>query len=270
MSELPPEAEIDALYRLPLAEFVAARNALAKKIGGGAQAKFVKALAKPTVVPWAVNQLYWRARPAYDQLLAAGRSLREAQIGALEGRKGAAEAARRATDAHRKTLDSALIRALRVAASAGERPADDEVRRVLETLSLAPTHPEKPGRLTTVVRPAGFEALAGVTPVAEPAHDHGQRRESAASPATPKPRAATQADAEPGRRREGSTSTVEAANRRAQQEGEVALAAARAALSVASAEETRAKEAMDRAAESYERTRNARRAAEQALRRLQG
>jgi len=264
------ETEIDALYQLPLSEFTAARNALAKALGG-AEGKTVKALVKPTVVPWAVNQLYWRARPVYVQLLATGRSLREAQIGALEGRKGAADGVRRATDGHHKVLESALTRVLQLAAAVGERPPSDEVRRVLETLSLASSHPERPGRLTTAVRPAGFEALAGVTPAAVPTgRDHGEQSGIAAS-TTPisTPPAAPRAGAA-GRRREASTSVVEAANRRAQQAREASLAAARKALGDALAEEARTKEAVDRASERYERARDARRAAEQALRRLQG
>jgi hypothetical protein len=55
------DAKIDDLYKLPLSEFTSARNALAKTLGKDDGAKIVKALEKPTVVPWAVNQVYWRA-----------------------------------------------------------------------------------------------------------------------------------------------------------------------------------------------------------------
>jgi hypothetical protein len=44
----------------------------------------VKALKKPTLVPWAVNQVYWHARPVYDRLAKSGAALRSAQIAALE------------------------------------------------------------------------------------------------------------------------------------------------------------------------------------------
>lgn len=246
------EADVDALYRLPLAEFTKARNALAKRIGG-AEAKSVRALAKPTIVPWAVNQLYWRARPVYDQLLATGRSLREAQIGALEGRRGAADAVRRATDGHRRTLDSALSRVSQLAAAAGERPAADEVRRLLETLSLASSHPEQPGRLTTVVRPAGFEALAGVTPVASQTSPDRGRRQGGVEPAA-HPRTSVGAD--------------ESADRQARRKQEIAVASSRQALDEALAKEAQAKDAVDRASAAYEEARRARRDAEQVLGRL--
>ncbi|MCC7125349.1 MAG: hypothetical protein IT178_10910, partial [Acidobacteria bacterium] len=57
------EAAIDALYQGPLDGFTAARNALAaalKKSGDKAGAERVKALAKPSVTAWAVNQAWWR------------------------------------------------------------------------------------------------------------------------------------------------------------------------------------------------------------------
>jgi hypothetical protein len=75
----PPEdhglgAELDRLYRLPLAEFTGARNELAKR--SGKRSAEIKALAKPPVAAWAVNQLYWQRRPEYDALVDAAQQLR--------------------------------------------------------------------------------------------------------------------------------------------------------------------------------------------------
>jgi hypothetical protein len=156
------DTKIDDLYRLPLSEFTAARNALAKTLAGD-EAKRVRALVKPTLVPWALNQLFWKARPTYERLLKSGDALRSAQIAALEGRRGDV---RRASETHRKALADALREATRLADTEGLRPAADDMARMLEALSLAATHPEQPGRLTELVQPAGFEALAGV-PVAQ-------------------------------------------------------------------------------------------------------
>src|SRR5688572_2072926 len=97
-------ASIDALYQLPLSEFTAARNALAKELSG-AEAKEVRGLAKPTVVPWAINQLYWRARATWDRLRKSGERLRDAQIAALKGRGGDV---RGTTEAHRRALADAV------------------------------------------------------------------------------------------------------------------------------------------------------------------
>ena len=67
--------EVDALFKLPLAEFTGARNTLGarlKKSGQGDEAARVKALAKPSISAWAVNQLYWHHREAFDQLIDSG------------------------------------------------------------------------------------------------------------------------------------------------------------------------------------------------------
>ena len=55
--------DIDELFKLPLAEFIGARNELAtrlKKSGQANDANLVKTLAKPSVSAWTVNQLYWK------------------------------------------------------------------------------------------------------------------------------------------------------------------------------------------------------------------
>jgi hypothetical protein len=157
------DAKIDDLYRQPLDDFIASRNALAKTLSG-ADAKRVRALVKPTVVPWAVNQVYWHARPTYDKVIKSGERLRTAQIASLEGRRGAD--LREAGDAHRRAVADAVKEAERLAAAAGASPAADALMRTFETLSLASGSPEEPGRLTKALQPAGFEALAGVTPKA--------------------------------------------------------------------------------------------------------
>ena len=56
---------MDALFKLPLAEFTGARNDLAarlKREGRANDSNFVKALAKPSISAWAVNQLHWNHR----------------------------------------------------------------------------------------------------------------------------------------------------------------------------------------------------------------
>src|SRR5436190_127884 len=109
------ESKIDDLYHLPPREFTAARNALAKTLSGG-DAKAVKALAKPTNVPWAINQLYWKSKPVYERLMKSGEALRTAQIAALKG-KGA--------DAQRPAAGKTTI-ARRITES---RSAGSETRR---------------------------------------------------------------------------------------------------------------------------------------------
>ena len=152
------EAKIDELYRLPLAEFTPARNALAKTLPKE-DAKLVKTLEKPTVVPWAVNQVYWRARATYDRLMKSGEKLRTAQIAALEGR---AADVRAASETHRRAISEAVAEAERLASASGAKPGADALARTFESLSLATSAPGPPGRLTDALQPAGFEALAGL------------------------------------------------------------------------------------------------------------
>jgi len=127
------DAKIDDLYRLPLGEFTGARNALAKSLAG-AEAKRVKGLAKPTVVPWAVNQVYWRARSTFDRLMKSGEKLRAAQIAALEGKRADV---RDAGEAHRRAIGEAVAEAERLAAESGAKPGADALARTFEALSLA-------------------------------------------------------------------------------------------------------------------------------------
>jgi hypothetical protein len=154
------EDSIDDLYKQPLSEFTATRNALAKSLSKD-DAKRVKALAKPNLVPWAINQVYWRARGVYDRLLKAGDRLRKAQIAALEGKSADVRAA---SDAHRHAIAEAVAEAERQAGASGSKPSADALTRSFEALSLAAEPLEPHGRFTEAMQPAGFEALVGITP----------------------------------------------------------------------------------------------------------
>jgi hypothetical protein len=164
------ESEVDRLYQLPLSEFTAARNALAKTLKGDEAAR-VKALAKPTVVPWAVNQLFWRDRKTFDRLLKAGSALREAQIAALGGRHADV---RRATEAHRAALSDAVRSATALATAGGASPQADQLARMLEAVSLS-TAAEGAGRFAELIQPSGFEALAGIAVNPAKAGSHIER-----------------------------------------------------------------------------------------------
>jgi hypothetical protein len=171
------DREIDALYQLPPDEFTASRNALAKTLTGE-PARQVRSLKKPTAVPWAVNQLFWKARPVYDRLMERGQALRIAQIASLKGRKSDV---REAMEAHRRATGDAVHRAQQIASDAGLSPDAEQLARMLEAVSLASTPPADPGRFTEAIGPQGFEALAGVTPAARPAPaaDHAAERRKA-------------------------------------------------------------------------------------------
>ena len=153
------EDRIDELYQAPLSAFVSARAALASTLGGQ-DARRVKALRKPTTVPWAVNQLFWLARASYDRAMRRGAALRRAQVSSLKGRSADV---RQATEAHRGAVALAVKEATRLAAIDGVQVDPDALARTIEALSLAEHTTEPAGRLTSPLQAAGFAALAGVT-----------------------------------------------------------------------------------------------------------
>jgi hypothetical protein len=230
------ESHIDQLFQGPLDAFVPSRAALAKTLAG-ADAERVKRLQKPTAVPWAVNQVYWHARPVYDRLLEAGRRVRAAQIAALGGRSADVPAA---TDRHRRAGRDAVACARRLAAEADLRPDTDALTRAFEALSLAAEHPEQPGRLARPLQPAGFEALAGVhvkpSPLGVAAPPVAARRPGPRTTASRKQRttariqhAAEREQREAERARQRHAAIAQRRHRRAIAAAEAALAKARSA-----------------------------------------
>jgi hypothetical protein len=162
-------ASLDALFQLPLSEFTAARNALAaklKKSGHSAESSRVKALPKPSVSAWTVNQLFWRHRQAYDRLMQSGAQFRDAQAAQLAGKSADI---RRALEARREALSELSRLAADVLKNAAHPPSPDTMRRVtttLEALSTLANVPDAPrgGQLTDDVDPPGFESLAALVP----------------------------------------------------------------------------------------------------------
>ncbi|MEO6237315.1 MAG: hypothetical protein ABIQ52_09980 [Vicinamibacterales bacterium] len=151
------DAGIDGLYQLPLEAFTAARNALARQLPK--RAAEIKALTKPAVAAWAVNQLYWHQRPLYDALVDAAQHLRLAHAAVLGGK---AADVRAAGKAHEARVSAALDAALQLLAAGGHAAGDTVRQPVMTTLRALPAG-EAPGRLTRVLQPGGFESLAGLS-----------------------------------------------------------------------------------------------------------
>src|SRR5712691_1483646 len=81
------DERIDDLYGLPLDEFTAARNALAKELraSDGEAAERVKALRKPNAAAWALNQAVRREPGRLKEFLDAAGELRETYEALLAG-----------------------------------------------------------------------------------------------------------------------------------------------------------------------------------------
>jgi hypothetical protein len=239
VADSAPE-DIDALFKLPLGEFTSARNALAarlKKDGRQAEASAAKALTKPSASAWAVNQLYWRHRQAFDRLLATGERLRRAQAGGADAREAAN--ARRAVLRELAALATVLLR------DENHSATRDLLRRVTATLEALSTYGEAPGapvpgRLIDDLEPPGFDAVAGLLP------SGGPRRASASPLRVPSRRAETapRAAAKPS----ASAKDARIAAQREQEERKRALAAARTAVREAERALNAARKQAERAA----------------------
>jgi hypothetical protein len=112
------------------------------------------------------NQLYWRHRKDFDQLLEAGDRFRTAQAAQLAGK---AADLRAPLDARREALAQLTRRATDILGESGHPASPDTMRRIMSTLEALATYgrqPEGPpaGRLTSDVAPPGFEALAALVP----------------------------------------------------------------------------------------------------------
>jgi hypothetical protein len=161
-------SDIDALFKLPLGEFTAARNALVsrlKKAGHQAEAAAAKALPKPSVSAWVVNQLYWRHGYLFGRLLEAGERLRRAQT-----TRQASTQSRELAETRREVLAAlaaAAAQMLREIEYSDTRAVMRRVTSTLEALSAYGSAPGAPsaGRLTGDLEPPGFDSLAGLQPL---------------------------------------------------------------------------------------------------------
>jgi hypothetical protein len=157
MARRSSESDIDSLYQLPLDDFIAGRNALAKSAGAGAAD--VKALQKPTVPAWAVNQLYWQKRAVYDDLVERAADLRATHNAALRGQQADLRGAGRA---HEEAVAQAVKTTLALLAESGD-PVTDATRQAIATTLRSLPSEDPPGRLTRPLQPRGFEMLGGDT-----------------------------------------------------------------------------------------------------------
>ncbi|HEY7693962.1 MAG TPA: hypothetical protein VH816_16615 [Gaiellaceae bacterium] len=163
------EEQIDRLLALPLDEFTAARNELArelKRAGDTEAAEAIQALPKPTVAVWAIDRLARTERDRVGALLDAGEALRAAQSRLLRGEE-AGDALREATAQEREAVRELTARAERVLADAGRPVSAATLERVAATLRAAAVSDDgrpllETGRLTAELDPSGFGGLTGV------------------------------------------------------------------------------------------------------------
>jgi hypothetical protein len=225
--------EADELYGLPLREFVPARDALAKRLRGEGRredAAAVKALRRPSVAAWTVNQLMRTQRRAAEELLESGRELVAAQEAVLGGKRPAADL-RAAAERQRAAVDALSRQAPGLLDDEGRGPSTATLERVAETLHAVSLDPDlhadaAAGRLLDAHRHVGLGPMVALAPRPEPP-----------APAKPKP------DPE------------QAARRKAAEVAERAAAKATAAREKAEARVGAARDALAEAEEALERLR---------------
>ncbi len=190
--------EVAALYTAPPEEFVAERNALAKRLGergDRARAAQVKKLKKPSIPAWAVNRAASNEQTAAQRLLKAGDGLAKAQRGAA-GKDGGAEL-RRAMGSHQEAVEGLMAAVGAALADAGhDRPAVSD--RARETLRALATDDElraefEAGRVVRDREPVGFGSAPAPRPRRRPRspaarRPAAQRRRSASTRPRPAPR----------------------------------------------------------------------------------
>lgn len=146
------DAALTELYQAPLSQFIAERKRLASELkakGQAAEAKELASKAKPPISAWVVNQLWWHARDAFDDLLKSAEKLRKGQLAA--------------SGEHRDAIAKLRKRATAILEDAGNNANEATMRRITTTLSaIAATgsfEPDAPGTLSTDRDPPGFEAI---------------------------------------------------------------------------------------------------------------
>lgn len=188
---------VQQLYAQPLADFVAARNALVKELRAAKrrdEATGVAALRKPTSTAWALNQVARQQPEKVDRALAAGAALRAATDAAVGGD---GSALRVATQEDRVAVDDLAAAAEAALGRTGLRPqvaatlraatADDALAGALRN-GVLDTDPDVSG-FGFGVDPGGPLAPARPAPAKRPQvarrrpHDRSEADDTASVPA---------------------------------------------------------------------------------------
>jgi hypothetical protein len=153
------DAQLDALYAAPIAEFTSARNALAKSLDAARRkddAARVKALKKPSASAWAVNAIALSEPGLLAALIASGERLRAKPSDVREAMRE-----------RREAVTTAVKAAERALTGAGHAGNADTLRRISATLEAIGTWGRTPGaplagRLTEDVPAPGFDEIAAL------------------------------------------------------------------------------------------------------------
>jgi hypothetical protein len=183
---MPNPHDVATLYRAPIEGFIAARDSLAARLredGRADEAAAVKALRKPTVPAWAIDQLAHADAKGVGELLEAGAEVHAAQQATLTSPR-AAERLRAATTARRAVI-ARLVAAAEEVLRRSDRDPTSHVEAIAATLEAASADPELGDllRAGTLDRPAvatgGFGDVLGLRLAPEPGEGASSSRRTA-------------------------------------------------------------------------------------------
>jgi len=157
------DSALERLYGVPLDEFTATRNALAKELTG-ADAKHIKTLKKPNVAAWALNQL--ARTDDLAPLFAATDKLRRSQRRVMSGGKPAE--LRAATDERNRVVSGLVKRAGEILSGAGHAAAPSTLAAIHDSLVAVASDDVgaellRRGRLERELHPQSVVDLGGLT-----------------------------------------------------------------------------------------------------------
>jgi hypothetical protein len=261
----PVEQAAEELYGLPPREFTHARDARAKEVrtdGDRDAANEIKALPKPTVAAWTLNQLARRRPDDLEHLLKAGEELRAAQEELLGG--GDREAFQKAASKERDLVAELSADASALASEAGERGSglQEKVAATLHAAALDEETAEelRAGRLVREREAIGGFGVAGVEPAPSSTQTRARSKPKdsrARSKSRPRGQESSTAKDAEKRQRLAAARTDE---RHARRELEAAARALKHARERAEAADAHAAEAAERAKITAERLKEAKRA----------
>jgi hypothetical protein len=258
------EQAAEELYGLPPGDFTRARDARVKEVRGDGDrqaANAIKALRKPTVAAWALNQLARRRPNELERMLRAGEELRTAQEELLGG--GDRGAFQDAATTERELVAELSADATALANEAGERGSglQEKVAATLHAAALDEETAEelRAGRLVKERDAIGGFGELGETPAPS-------RRASRPKPKSQKRSSSpVKQDRQDAERRQDADrrqrlTAARTDERHARRELEAAERAVHHAQERAEAAEAHAREANERARTTAERLKEAKRA----------
>ena len=235
------DAALEELYQAPLPKFIAERKRLAAELKAKKEpgATTLASKPKPPVSAWVVNQLWWHARDAFDDLLKTAEKLRKGQLSA------SAE--------HREVIAKLRKRAHSILEDAGHNANEATLRRITTTLAAIAAaggfDPDAPGTLAEDRDPPGFEAVGIPTePISRPEPKHAHKAKHDHDDELERARQAKRAAEEEKKRKAAEKHRLEAALRDAKvelHERERDVKAAEKELRAATEKAERAQERVD-------------------------